>query len=164
MIRRWIERWIGHDRLEQAYEVRCAELYEARRLAQSRGDKLRVAEERLDKLRTKHQATLESMRFANLRIERQRRQLNDLTTQHIRTLTELNWTLFLLEQNEAVAESCGKLIRLMDHDQAWEVADLLAVRFGYPMYAHSCAVCPVNPVTRDYFWHVTRRYNTRRRA
>ena len=150
MIRRLAEKWVGHDRLLVAFEVCRAELADLRERDQTQAE----AQEWLS---GKYQGLREAYQGAAARLTRQRKQLNDLRVAHIRALTDLSWEVFLREQAEAVSQGCGKQIRLMTQRQAWEVADLLAERFKRPMYAHYCMVCPVNPITRDRFWHVTRK-------
>lgn len=161
MIRRLLEKWLGHDRLLVAYEALRAELEEQRRLSQSWQAKHEDAGRKLGQLRAKHEALSEVQRGTSARLARQRQHINGVTTQYLRVLAELQWAQFLAEQNEAVSKGCGKQIKLIDQKQAWEVADLLAARFDRRMFAYACPVCPVNPVTRDRFWHVTRSYKKR---
>lgn len=161
MIRRLLEKWLGHDRLLVAHEVLRAELEEQRRLSQSWQAKYEAKVRSYGRLHAKHVALVEIQQGTSARLVKQRRHINGLAAQHLRALTELQWERFLAEQNEAVSGACDKQIRLMDQKHAWEVADLLAERFGQRMFAHSCPVCPLNPITRDRFWHVTRSYKKR---
>ena len=154
MIRRLLERWLGMDRLERAYAVRCAELYEARQRNEAQAVTIDRLRDRYAKLRVTHQGTVQ-------RLSRQRTQLNRMTNAHTRALVELQWARFQLDQNGGTSADCTKMIKLITSDHAWEVADILAKRFGYPMYAHDCPKCPVNPVTRGRYWHVTKKPNPR---
>lgn len=148
MLRRLAERWLGHDRLLVAYER-----------VKRDNENLHW---RYDRLRERHQALTETHRGTVERTERHRQEIARLHRLYTRTLTELAWERFLAAANEPVdPEVCVK-IRLMDHDQAWEVADLLTDRFGKHLYAYSCPKCPHNPITRDRWWHVTSLKNKRR--
>lgn len=141
MIRRLVEKWLGYDRLLAAYEA-----------LRDEHEYLQGRHERLEGI---HRRTV-------ARMERQRRQLRSLNTRHLRALADLAWERFLAEENAVTGQGCTK-IKLMDFDQAWTVADILAERFGRPMYAHRCTKCPVNPITRGRFWHVTKRNTSRKR-
>lgn len=147
MIRRLVERWLGYDRLLVAYE------------------KVKHDNENLhwryDRLSERHQTLSETHRSTADRAERRRAETAKLHRLYTRALVELAWERFLNQANDLGSDHCEK-IRLMDHDQAWEVADLLANRFGKPMYAYSCPRCPTNPITRDRWWHTTSLKNKRR--
>lgn len=148
MIRGWIERWIGHDRLLVAYEK-----------LKHDNDKLEISRARLrerhSNLYATHEATVE-------RTKAQRAELHKLQRLYTRALIELKWEQFLAANNDLGTNGCEK-IRLMDHDQAWDVAELLTERFGKPMYAYACKKCPHNIITHDVWWHVTRQKNKRRK-
>jgi len=148
MFRRWAERWIGYDRLLIAYEKLKRDNHNITNANES--------------LRKRHKNLRDTYARTLANVQAQRAELAKLHRLYTRTLVELRWEQFLNEQNNSESDDCVK-IRLMDHDQAWDVADILGERFGKPMYAHSCAVCPVNPITRDRWWHVTRK-KTRRRV
>lgn len=147
MIRRWIERWLGHDRLLVAYES-----------LKQRNDDLVRAHERLY---VKHRNLVRTHQHTTENVRMQRVELAKLNRLYTRALVDLEWERFLNEANDLGSDGCTK-IRLMDHDQAWDVADLLTERFGKPMYAHYCTRCPTNPITHDRWWHTTRRKNRRR--
>ena len=147
MIRRWVERWVGHDRLLVAYE----------KLKQDNAS-LSCANARLRGRHANLRATYANT-VANVRT--QRAELARLNRLYTRALVDLEWERFLNARNDLGSDDCVK-IRLMDHDQAWAVADMLSERFGKPMYAHYCTRCPVNPITRDRWWHVTRKKGRRR--
>jgi hypothetical protein len=146
MIRRWIERWLGYDRLLVAYEK-----------VKRDNDNLVRAHAQLhrrhDNLVRTYQHTVENVRM-------QRAELAKLNRLYTRALVDLEWERFLAANNDPGSGECVK-IRLMDHDQAWDVADVLSERFGKPMYAHYCTRCPVNPITRERWWHVTRKKSRR---
>lgn len=146
MIRRWIERWIGHDRLLVAYEK-----------VKEDNEKLRV---RHEELKQKHRILTQTHKGTTARAERRRVETAKLLRLYTRTLVELEWERYLAAENASRRAECVK-IRLMDHDQAWDVADLLAERFGHPMYAYKCPRCPRNPITRKSWWHVTKEKNNR---
>lgn len=154
MIRRLLERWLGMDRLERAYAVRCAELYEAQQRNEAQAATIDRLRDRYTKLRVTHRGTAQ-------RLSRQRGQLNGLTVAYTRALVELQWAQFQLDQNGDESADCAKVIKLVTSKHAWEVADILAGRFGYPMYAHECPKCPINLVTRGSYWHVTKKPNPR---
>lgn len=149
MIRHWVERWLGHDRLLVAY-----------RKVKDDNEQLRRAHSRLTEqhrqLRITHENTV-------TRVERQRAEVRKLHRLYARALVNLEWEKFLAEENALSSNHarCIK-IRLMNHDQAWEVADLLSKRFQQPLFAYYCEECPRNPITRDYWWHVTRKKRKRR--
>lgn len=149
VLRRLAERWLGHDRLLVAY-TRVKEENEELRRAH-------------DDLARRHRILIETHRGTAERAERRRQETAKLHRLYTRALTELAWERFLAAANEPVnPEVCVK-IRLLDHDQAWEVADLLADRFSKPLYAYSCPRCPLNPITRDRWWHVTSQKSKRRK-
>lgn len=154
MIRRLLERWLGMDRLERAYAARSAELYEMEERNREQAAALARLIDKHAKLRATHSGTSQ-------RLSRQRVQLNGLVTAYTRALVELQWAQFQLDQNGGESADCGKVIRLVTSEHAWEVADILAERFGHPMYAHECPKCPLNLVTRGRYWHVTKRPNPR---
>lgn len=147
MIRRWVERWLGYDRLLIAYEKVKRD---NENLTQSR-ERLRESHR---KLVVKHDNTA-------ARVRRQRAEVTKLHQLYTRALIELEWERFLAEENAQDSPECVK-IKLMNHDQAWEVADLLTERFRQPLFAYQCEWCPRNPITRSGWWHVTRRKRKRR--
>jgi len=156
VIRRLLERWLGHDRLLVAYEAQRAELADVRRRSQAQADAL-------TSLADKHLKLQAVQRGTSQRLARQRTQLNGLVTAYTRALVELQWAQFQLDQIGDEPIDCSKRIRLVTSEHAWEVADILAKRFGRPMYAHECPKCPVNLVTRGNYWHVTKKPNAPRR-
>lgn len=147
MIRRWVEWWLGYDRLLVAYEKVKRD---NENLTQSR-ERLRESHR---KLVVKHDNTV-------ARLRRQRAEVTKLHQLYTRALVELEWERFLAEENAPDSLECVK-IKLMNHDQAWEVADLLTERFRQPLFAYWCEQCPRNPITRSNWWHVTRRKRKRR--
>lgn len=151
VIRRLVERWLGHDRLLVAYHKVRNDNEHLQRVHNR-------LKERYRQLITKHENTAQ-------RVQQQRVELVKLHRLYTRALVNLEWERFLAEENAASTKSarCIK-IRLMDHDQAWEIADMLSQRFQQPLFAYYCEKCPRNPITRDYWWHVTRKKRKRRSA
>lgn len=147
MIKRLTERWVGYDRLLVAYE-------------KLKSDNDDLTEEHA-RLRRRLRSVSHTHENTVARLQRQRVELNRLRRRYTQALVDLEWERFLREVNDLGSDDCEK-IRLMSHDQAWEVADLLAERFGKAMYAHRCDRCPTNPITHDHWWHVTRKKNRRR--
>jgi hypothetical protein len=149
VIRRLVERWLGYDRLLVAYE----------KVKRDNAELTAKHEELARRHRTLvqvHDSTVE-------RTERRRAETAKLHRLYTRTLTELAWERFLAAANQPINPEVCEKIRLLDHDQAWEVADLLADRFSKPMYAYPCPRCPANPITRDRWWHATSQKNNNRR-
>jgi hypothetical protein len=148
VIRRWAERWLGYDRLLVAYQK-----------VKNDNEQLGRAHERLQNrhshLADKHNNTVK-------RVELQRAEITKLHRLYARALINLEWERFLAEENASSSNParCVK-IRLMDHDQAWEIADLLSERFQQPLSAYYCEECPRNPITRSNWWHVTRKKRKR---
>lgn len=149
MIRRWVERWLGYDRLLVAYE-------------KVKKDNESLTRSR-DRTRERHRNLLAAYDNTVANVQAQRAELAKLNRLYTRVLVDLEWERFLAEENANAWDStrCVK-IRLMNHDQAWEIADLLTGRFEQPMFAYWCDECPRNPITRNYWWHVTRKRRKRR--
>ena len=147
MIRRWIERWTGHDRLLVAYE----------KVKRDNDDLTRKYEQ----LAKKHSNLLDTYHRTVEKAQVRRVELTRVTRRYTQALVDLQWERFLAAANDLGSDECVK-IRLMDHDQAWDVADLLTERFGKSMYAYPCSRCPGNPITSERWWHVTRSRKRRR--
>lgn len=150
VIRRLVERWLGYDRLLVAYE----------KVKRDNED----LERRYAELARRHRTLVQVHDSTVERTERRRAETAKLHRLYTRTLTDLVWERFLAAANQPIDPEVCEKIRLMDHDQAWEVADILADRFGKPMYAHYCPKCPVNPITRERWWHVTSQKARRRQS
>jgi len=150
VIRSWVERWLGHDRLLVAYR-------------KIKGDNERLGREH-DRLRERYRQLVDKHDNTVERVREQRAEIRKLHRLYARALVNLEWERFLAEENALTnnPERCVK-IRLMDHDQAWEVADLLTERFQQPLFAYWCEWCPRNPITRKHWWHVTRKRRNRRK-
>lgn len=148
MIRRLAERWLGYDRLLVAYE-------------KVKRDNAKLTA-RHEQLARRHRILVETHNGTVERATRRRAEAAKLYRLYTRTLVELEWERFLAAANQPIDPEVCEKIRLLDHDQAWEVADVLADRFGKPMYAYGCPKCPTNPITRDRWWHVTSQKSKRR--
>lgn len=146
MIRRWVERWVGHDRLLVAYE----------KLKRDNDNLIRSNA----RLRRRHDNLLDTHHDTVRRVRDQRVELAKLHRLYTRALINLEWERFLATKNDLGSNDCEK-IRLLDHDQAWDVAELLSERFNKTMYAHPCRRCPPNIITRGVWWHVTNKRNRR---